>query len=337
MSRSTPDAEPVGERVRKLRKDRDLTQQELADLVGVSRSLVQQIENGKRIPPLALRERLSSALGEQLLTGQEAGDAGSDLRMRFNILLGKDPAVVERVLVIAQSLVDAASARDTVEPLREIAERQLERAEEVLTQIPSGSAQVWEWNTIHDWLTVLGRARNSVRAIHTADLGTIGGDVGEDYHEKILQLAADSVEVRRLYVIDSIDDVFPYEDKLWQQARNRVETVLVPRELAPNAQSMLVVDESYVATGEYAYSRRERIVTRFSSLKHDIQFAIRRFDQLYKLANAGMAIAVDEVIAHADLARYRSLAQDDCRTEFRAALRRAWVQAGESPVEGAPR
>ncbi|MBL1078216.1 helix-turn-helix transcriptional regulator [Nocardia sp. 2] len=337
MSRSASDGEPVGERVRRLRKDRDLTQQQLADLVAVSRSLVQQIENGKRIPPLALRERLSAALGEQLLTGQEAGDVGSDLRMRFNILLGKDPQTVERVLDIAQSLVDAASARDTVEPLREIAERQLERAEEVLTQIPSGSAQVWEWNTIHDWLTVLGRARDSVCAIHTADLGTISGDVGDDYHERILQLAGDAVEVRRLYVIDKIDDVFPYEDKLWQQARTGVETVLVPRELAPNAQSMLVVDESYVATGEYAYSRRERIVTRFSSLKHDIQFAIRRFEQLYKLRSAGMAIAVNDVIADASLTRYHSLAQDDCRNGFRAALRQAWARAGESPVEGARR
>ncbi|WP_067828168.1 helix-turn-helix transcriptional regulator [Nocardia inohanensis] len=341
MSRSTSEGEPVGTLVRRLRKERDLTQAQLATRVGCSRSLVQQIENNTRIPPLALRERLSSVLGERLPTGVEESDgdiATSELRMRFNILLGKDPDVVSRVLAVAQSLVDAAGARGEVEPLRSIAERQLERAEEVLTQIPSGSATVWEWNTINDWLTVLGRAETAICAIHTADLGTIGGDVGDEYHQEILRLAGAGVSVRRLYVVDAIDDVVPYEDKLWQQVRAGVETVLINRAFASNAQSMLIVDESYVATGEYDMGRRERVATRFSALKHDVQFSQRRFNKLYELRSAGMALVVNDVAARPELARYQRLAQDDCRALFRAGLRRAWGETnGESPVEGPAR
>ncbi|WP_327144134.1 helix-turn-helix transcriptional regulator [Nocardia sp. NBC_01327] len=340
MSRSAADGEQIGKQVRRLRKERDLTQLQLADQVGCSRSLVQQIENGTRIPPLALRERLSSVLGERLpTTGNEteADVANSDLRMRFNILLGKDPAAVERVLAIAQSLVDASAAREEVAPLRDIAERQLERAEEVLTQIPSGSATVWEWNTINDWLTVLSRASRAICAIHTADLGTIGGDLGDEYHSAILRLAAGGIVVRRLYVLDEIADVVAYEDKIWQQVKAGVETVLVNRLHASNAQSMLIVDESYVTTGEYDYARRERVATRFSALKHDVRFAQSRFDKLYALTGGGLALVVNEVMAQPALARFQRLGEADCRPLFRAALAQAWNDGMVDSAEGAPR
>ncbi|GAB4583664.1 multiprotein-bridging factor 1 family protein [Nocardia sp. NPDC127526] len=337
MSRSASDGEQVGKLVRRLREERRLTQQALADQTGCSRSLIQQIENGTRVPPLALRERLSSVLGERLPTAGTETDAdlaGSELRMRFSILLGKDPAAVERVLTIAESIVNANAARAEVAPLRFIAERQLERAEEVLTQIPSGSATVWEWNTINDWLAVLGRAQQAICAIHTADLGTISGDVGDEYHAEILRLAGAGVWVRRLYVLDDIADVESYEDKLWQQVRAGVETVLVNRRFASNAQSMLIVDENYVATGEYDYARRERVATRFSALKHDIQFAQTRFNKLYDLRSVGMALVVNDIAALPQLAAFQRLGQDDCRNLFRTALRQAWNDEGEPPVEG---
>ncbi|MFF2557594.1 helix-turn-helix transcriptional regulator [Nocardia sp. NPDC058058] len=338
MSRSAADGEQVGELVRRLRKERDLTQLHLAEQVGCSRSLIQQIENGTRIPPLALRERLSSVLGERMpVVGTEtpADLVSSDLRMQFNILLGKDPESVARVLAIAQSLIDVGAARSEVTPLGFIAKRQLERAEELLTQIPSGSATVWEWNTINDWLTVLGRASQAICAIHTADLGAIGGDLGDEYHLEIMRIARAGVSVRRLYVIDAIADVVPYEDKIWQQVRAGVETVLVDRVHASNAQSMLIVDQSYVTTGEYDYARRERVATRFSALKHDVQFAQSRFDKLYELRSAGMALVVNEIMAQPTLARFPRLGPEDSRALFRTALADSWAEgAGASSGEG---
>ncbi|MFF0492691.1 helix-turn-helix transcriptional regulator [Nocardia sp. NPDC004068] len=332
--------------MRRLRIERGYTQAALAKKADCSRSLIQQIENGTRVPPLPLRERLSSALGEELpmatVTDAAADAAGAhyDLRMRFNILLGKDPEVVERVLSIAQSVIDTQTSAKDIEPLRLIAARQLDRAEEILAQIPSRSATVWEWNTVADWLTILEQAERSVLAIHTADLGTIGGDVGDDYHAAIVRLAdtvhEPRIRVRRMYVLDSIEDVWPYDEKLWWQVRSGVESVLVKREHARNAQSMLVVDDRYVCIGEYDYSRQARVATRFSALKHDVAFAIRRFEKLYELRLMGSAIAVDEIVAAPELARFDRLTQGDCRELFRAALARAWARVpapGETATE----
>jgi transcriptional regulator with XRE-family HTH domain len=342
MAASAPDGEPIGDRVRRLRIERGFTQAALATKADCSRSLVQQIENGTRVPPAPLRERLSSALGQELPmpgAAAEVGDApGSghyDLRMRFNILLGRDPGVVERALAIAQSILTAREAPEDVSPLRTIAARQLERAEEILTQIPSRSATVWEWNTINDWLTVLETAQKSVRGIHTADLGTIGGDVGNDYQEAISRLADSihepKVTVRRMYVLDRIEDVWPYDDKLWRQARTGVESVLVKRAHARNAQSMLIVDDRYVCIGEYDYSRQDRVATRFSVLKHDVAFAIRRFDRLYDLRRSGSAIVVNELVEREPLTHYDNLAEGESRTLFRELLERAW---NEMPAPG---
>ncbi|MFC8526881.1 helix-turn-helix domain-containing protein [Nocardia sp. NPDC057227] len=333
----TEPGESIGALVRRLRTERNLTQAELAQRAGCSRSLVQQIENGSRVPPLSLRERLSLALGEELPGAPaEAGDTGlHELRMRFNVLLGKDPQVVERALRIAQSLLDAAQVRDEIEPLRQLADRQLERAEEILTQIPSRSATVWEWNTVSDLLTLLDQATVSVRAIHPVDLGTIGGDVGDDYHAAILRLAdktqPPAVEVRRMYVLDDISDVWTYDDKLWRQTRAGVRSVLVKREHARNAQGMLVVDDRYVAVGEYDYSQQARVATRFSVLKHDVAFAVKRFEKLWALHDTGTAVVVNEVLAEPALAGYKRLSDGDCRMQFREALAERWAR-----IEGDP-
>ncbi|MFI5779073.1 multiprotein-bridging factor 1 family protein [Nocardia sp. NPDC051570] len=339
--------EPIGQLVRRLRTERGYTQAALAKKADCSRSLIQQIENGTRVPPLSLRERLSSALGEELPmtavpdAATEADGGHYDLRMRFNILLGKDPGIVERVLSIAQSVIDARTSTEDIEPLRLIAARQLDRAEEILAQIPSRSATVWEWNTINDWLTILEQAERSIRAIHTADLGTIGGDVGDDYHAAIVRLADNvhepRVQVRRMYVLDRIDDVWPYDDKLWRQVRSGVESVLVKREHARNAQSQLIVDDRYVCVGEYDYSRQARVATRFSVLKHDVAFAIRRFEKLYELRQIGSAIVVGDIAATPPLAEFERLTEGNCRELFREALGRAWDRIplpGETAPEG---
>ncbi|MEC3920546.1 helix-turn-helix domain-containing protein [Nocardia sp. CDC160] len=339
MSRSASDGEHIGAMVKQLRRQRNLTQQELARRVGCSRSLIQQIENGTRTPPLAQREKLSAALGESLPGRGDETDAesvSSDLRIRFDILLGQHPDIAGRVLTLAQSLAALETTSDELVPLREIAERQLDRAEEVLTQIPSGSVVVREWNTVIDWLTVLVRARHQICAIHTAELGAIGGDVGDEYHRAILEKARSGVSVQRVYVLDDVENVTPYEDKLWQQVRAKVETILVNREFAPNAQGMLIVDDVYVLAGDYDFRRRERDSSRFSTLRHDVQAAHRKFNHLRELRSYGMALVVNDLVESTGLARFERLDQGDCRTRFRKALRRAWNNEEPDP-EDAPR
>ncbi|MGW4247222.1 helix-turn-helix domain-containing protein [Nocardia sp. NPDC004722] len=326
MSCSASDGEPIGAVVKRLRRQRNLTQETLAQRVGCSRSLIQQIENGTRVPPCAQREKLSAALGERLPGDgdqSEAEAALSDVRIRFDILLNQKPDIATRALAIAQSLAALKDTDEVLAPLREIAERQLGRAEEVLTQIPSGSVVVREWNSIIDWLTVLVRAQQRICAIHTTELGAVGGDVGDEYHREILAKARSGVSVQRIYVLDDVVDVEPYEDRLWQQVKAGVETILVNRELAPNAQGILIVDDGYVLAGDYDFRRKARDLSRFSTLRHDVQAAYRKFNHLRELRTYGMALVVNDLVEMTGLARFERL-DGEGRPRFRDALRRAW-------------
>lgn len=56
--------ERLGNRLRELRTERDLTQAGLAERVGVSRKTVNTIENGVFVPSTLLALKLARALGE---------------------------------------------------------------------------------------------------------------------------------------------------------------------------------------------------------------------------------------------------------------------------------
>ena len=64
----------VGGKVRRLRKQREFTQEELAEIVNVSSNYISYIENGKRRPSLALLRKIAKALKTnlpELLSGGE--------------------------------------------------------------------------------------------------------------------------------------------------------------------------------------------------------------------------------------------------------------------------
>lgn len=55
-----------GQRVRKLRKQKGLTQEKLAERAGIDYSYLNLIENGKRNPSLKVMAKLSRILGVRL-------------------------------------------------------------------------------------------------------------------------------------------------------------------------------------------------------------------------------------------------------------------------------
>jgi transcriptional regulator with XRE-family HTH domain len=55
-----------GDRVRRLRKAKGITQLELAELLGVGRSYLSQIERGKRDPGLRLVKAIADGLSTKL-------------------------------------------------------------------------------------------------------------------------------------------------------------------------------------------------------------------------------------------------------------------------------
>ena len=66
----------VGKFIAELRKEKNLTQEELAELLGVSSKSVSRWENGKNLPDAALYQPLCPALGwilTEVLSGERIG------------------------------------------------------------------------------------------------------------------------------------------------------------------------------------------------------------------------------------------------------------------------
>lgn len=53
----------VAENLRELRKKKGMTQQDVADKVGVDRSMIAQFERGSRVPTITLGRDIAVALG----------------------------------------------------------------------------------------------------------------------------------------------------------------------------------------------------------------------------------------------------------------------------------
>lgn len=66
MTVNTRKLTALGKRLKKLRKQRDLTQEELAAKVRVSTTYIGFIEQGQRIPSIATVDKIVRALGVKL-------------------------------------------------------------------------------------------------------------------------------------------------------------------------------------------------------------------------------------------------------------------------------
>ena len=83
----------VQQRVKALRRDRGMTQEQLCEAAGISLDAVSRIEGGSRVPTLATAEKLASALGVRL--AELVDDDGTP---------PPAPAFPARVLSIAHTL-----------------------------------------------------------------------------------------------------------------------------------------------------------------------------------------------------------------------------------------
>ena len=68
-------SQAVGARVAQLRKERRVTQEQLAERVGVAPQTIRRIERGTSTPPLGRLLDIASALGVQLMVLFEDADA----------------------------------------------------------------------------------------------------------------------------------------------------------------------------------------------------------------------------------------------------------------------
>lgn len=91
------DYKEIGLRIRKLRRDKNITQEQLAELVGVSCSFVGHIERGEKILSLETLARLSKAFDADmhyLVFGcYSASSANSEFLNEFRELLKRHDLV----------------------------------------------------------------------------------------------------------------------------------------------------------------------------------------------------------------------------------------------------
>lgn len=99
---------PFPERLSALRKDRGLTQQVLADRVGVHVTLMRRYEAGKTLPSIEVLRRIALALNvsaDVLLFEDHERGPDDDLRLEFEATKRLDPAEKETVRNVIHSVV----------------------------------------------------------------------------------------------------------------------------------------------------------------------------------------------------------------------------------------
>lgn len=92
----------IGRRIHRLRRSKDMTQQHLAELIGVNASYIGPLEKGLKCPSIAVLEKLSEVLEQPMFsfflddTGEESSDSSA---MRMAALLAAHPPEERRFLL----------------------------------------------------------------------------------------------------------------------------------------------------------------------------------------------------------------------------------------------
>lgn len=102
------------ERLVYLRKQKQLTQQALADAAGVSASILKRYESGKAQPTLPVLRRLAIALGvsgDALLFDTNERGPGDDLRLHFEAVARMSPEDQQVVRSLLEGMILKHDAR----------------------------------------------------------------------------------------------------------------------------------------------------------------------------------------------------------------------------------
>lgn len=81
---------PIGKKIKALRKTRGLTQQQLADLLGVQRATISNYEIGRRSPHIKELERIADAMSVSLEYFGVGGSEMYELIARAKLMFGDD-------------------------------------------------------------------------------------------------------------------------------------------------------------------------------------------------------------------------------------------------------
>lgn len=105
----------LGKRIKSARARRGLSQQQLADILGVTSQAISQFENDKSMPSYDRLEALRSALGPEIMEGEEAGRADDHFAPR--IIPGRQLVSPEMMPVYAAAAGGDGHVIVTIDPI----------------------------------------------------------------------------------------------------------------------------------------------------------------------------------------------------------------------------
>jgi len=100
----------TGKNIRRLREEKNLTQEKLAEMVEVSGSYIGYLERGKQSPSLKLLGKIAEALGVQpdtlLVNPENVSEETEELRKLNALLIDKGPDLIRFMQEIAVAYIN---------------------------------------------------------------------------------------------------------------------------------------------------------------------------------------------------------------------------------------
>ena len=104
----------VGERIRAVRKERGMTQKEVADICGMADSAIRKYESGRQMPKMKTLQRIADALGVPWMYLFDPIAAFSDA-LHSGLV---DPAAIAKELNVSEGLVkDMIDGKEQQDPV----------------------------------------------------------------------------------------------------------------------------------------------------------------------------------------------------------------------------
>lgn len=91
-----------GDNLRKIRKEKGMTQDEFAALLGTSKQVVSRYENGQRSPKVSVVSEYAEKLGVPIV--ELTGDVGNYLHLTFDAAFGSDTPAAKKLREIGKAL-----------------------------------------------------------------------------------------------------------------------------------------------------------------------------------------------------------------------------------------
>jgi transcriptional regulator with XRE-family HTH domain len=280
----TPPFSGVGVEIKKLRKMRGLSQRELAEKIGISRSALNRIENNSRIKVSQdIVSRIASVVGGDLVVLTTPGsEEVTDLVAWFSTFVRRYPEIAMTLRSFANRITEAEASGDKF--LLQIADDAWHRALSMYSEVLTGTVNIEENSTINIWAALLQGAKTSILA--TSCLSPQAwwlSPVGKYYQSVNIKKVKEQegrLRAERIFVFASRQEAETSWDEIIAPQLGAGIHIWIGHDLPPGlAIDFYIVDGVYV--GWLHVVNRELIQnSRFSMSKNEVMRAEQQFEAM---------------------------------------------------------